>query len=140
MLWLSCSGSTIYGYSQIQDLSESIHTRRSVGRGLKTPVEKARETSRIAINIHFIFPQYRLAVTPQQVQRELGRGPQWLTPPVHSGPQKRIEKESNKKLTNELAGLVGESFEEAAKPRAQEVPSVSPAVSDLLGTDPAKPL
>jgi hypothetical protein len=50
--------------------------------------------------------------------------------PCHSGPQKRIEKESNKKLTNELAGLVGESFEEAAKPRAQEVPSVSPAVSE----------
>ena len=54
-----------------------------------------------------------------------------MAPPrVHSGPQKRIEKESNKKLTNELAGLVGESFEEAAKPRAQEVPSVSPAVSE----------
>ena len=50
--------------------------------------------------------------------------------PCHSGPQKRIEKESNKKLTNELAELVGESFEEAAKPRALEVPSVSPAVSE----------
>ena len=50
--------------------------------------------------------------------------------PCHSGPQKRIEKESNKKLTNELAGLIGESFEEAAKPRTQEVPSVSPAVSE----------
>ena len=45
--------------------------------------------------------------------------------PCHSGPQKRIEKESNKKLTNELAGLVGESFEEAAKPRAQEVPTAN---------------
>ena len=44
------------------------------------PAERARETSQIAINIHFIFPQYRLAVTPPQVQRELGRGPQW--PPV----------------------------------------------------------
>ena len=50
--------------------------------------------------------------------------------PCHSGTQKRIEKESNKKLTNELAGLVGESFDEAAKPRTQEVPSVSPAASE----------
>lgn len=39
-------------------------------------------------------------------------------PQSHSETQKRIEKESNKKLTNELAGLVGESFDEAAKPRA----------------------
>ena len=48
--------------------------------------------------------------------------------PCHSGPQKRIEKESNKKLTNELAGLVGESFEEAAKPRAQVSRTGSPFV------------
>ena len=47
-----------------------------------------------------------------------------IPPQSHSETQKRIEKESNKKLTNELAELVGESFEEAAKPRAQEVPPV----------------
>ena len=46
-----------------------------------------------------------------------GEGSTVASPPVHSGPQKRIEKESNKKLTNELARLVGESFDEAAKPR-----------------------
>jgi len=48
----------------------------------------------------------------------------------HSETQKRIEKESNKKLTNELAGLVGESFEEAAKPQTPKVPFVSPAASE----------
>jgi hypothetical protein len=82
-----------------------------------------------------------------------GEGATVAPSPVHSGPQKRIEKESNKKLTNELAELVGESFEEAAKPRAQEVPSVSPAVSETgvfdkfwsayperAGTGPAKQL
>ena len=36
MLWLSCSGCTKYRDSTIQDLSKSIHTQRSVGRGLKT--------------------------------------------------------------------------------------------------------
>ena len=53
-----------------------------------------------------------------------------IPPQSHSETQKRIEKESNKKLTNELAGLVGESFEEAAKPREPEVPLDSPAASE----------
>ena len=48
-----------------------------------------------------------------------------IPPQSHSETQKRIEKESNKKLTNELAELVGESFEEAAKPQAQEVPTAN---------------
>ena len=50
--------------------------------------------------------------------------------PVHSEPQKIIEKEPNKKLTNELAELVGESFVEAAKPQAPEVRSSSPAAAE----------
>ena len=64
------------------------------------------------------------------VSERAGEGLTVIPSQSHSETQKRIEKESNKKLTNELAGLVGESFEEAAKPRAQEVPSVSPAVSE----------
>ena len=64
------------------------------------------------------------------VSERAGEGLTVITSQSHSETQKRKEKESNKKLTNELAGLVGESFEEAAKPRAQEVPSVSPAVSE----------
>ena len=40
------------------------------------PVEKARETRRTAINIHFIFPLYRLTVIPPPSQSEQGRGSQ----------------------------------------------------------------
>ena len=40
------------------------------------------------------------------------------TSPSHSEKQKRIEKETNTNLTKEMAGLVGKSFLEAAKPQA----------------------
>ena len=59
------------------------------------------------------------------VSERAGEGPTVIPSQSHSETQKRIEKESNKKLTNELAELVGESFEEAAKPRAQEVPTAN---------------
>ena len=75
-------------------------------------MEKARETSQIAINIHFIFLTNPLTLIPSPYQSE-GGPVTVIGSPCHSGPQKRIEKESNKKLTNELAGLVGESFESA---------------------------
>jgi len=51
----------------------------------------------------------------------------------HSETQKIIERKSNKKLTNELAGLVGKSFEEAAKPRVPEVPLAAPPESAETG-------
>ena len=35
-------------------------------------VEKARQTSQIAINIHFIFPLYRLTLIPPPSQSEQG--------------------------------------------------------------------
>ena len=85
------------------------------------------------------IPLYLSAVParsePPTGPERAGEGATVASPPVHSGPQTRIEKESNKKLTNELAGLVGESFEEAAKPRASEVPSASPAASETGGFD-----
>ena len=43
-------------------------------------------------------------------------------PLSHSDIQKRIEKETNTNLTKELAGLVGESFLEAAKPQVPKEP------------------
>ena len=43
--------------------------------------------------------------------------------PSQSGIQKRIESKSNPNLKKELAGLVGDAFAEAAKPRVPKVPS-----------------
>ena len=46
--------------------------------------------------------------------------------PSQSESLKRIEKETNPNPTNEMAGLVGDSFVEAAKPRRPEEPSDAP--------------
>jgi len=43
--------------------------------------------------------------------------------PSQSETQKRIESKSNPNLKKELAGLVGDAFAEAAKPRVPKVPS-----------------
>ena len=52
--------------------------------------------------------------------------------PSQSETQKRIEKETNTNLTKELAGLVGESFLEAAKPQVPKEPLECP---DAAATD-----
>jgi len=58
------------------------------------------------------------------------------TSPSHSEKQKRIEKETNTNLTKEMAGLVGKSFLEAAKPQAPKEPSgCSDAVADDVFDD-----
>jgi hypothetical protein len=59
-----------------------------------------------------------------------------IYPLSHSDRQKRIEKETNTNLTKEMAGLVGKSFLEAAKPQAPKEPSgCSDAVADDVFDD-----
>ena len=55
-----------------------------------------------------------------------------IYPLSHSDRQKRIEKETNTNLTKEMAGLVGKSFLEAARPQAPKEPS---GCSDAAATD-----
>ena len=62
-----------------------------------------------------------------------------IYPLSHSDRQKRIEKETNTNLTKEMAGLVGKSFLEAAKPQAPNRGSVFSLRSRLVPRPASRP-